>query len=60
MRQNKATEHCPVCKKPMAPVCDGSRPSSFRCLDCDSVDPLKADNVKRWLEGELGRELPQL
>jgi hypothetical protein len=44
----------------MAPVCDGSRPSSFRCLDCDSVDPLKADNVKRWLEGELGRELPQL
>jgi hypothetical protein len=33
---------------------DGSDPRIFRCLDCDSLDPLKADSVKGWLEASWG------
>jgi len=28
---------------------------TFQCFDCEGPDPLKMDQVKGWLAGELGR-----
>ena len=36
----------------------GKGPRTFHCFDCDRPDPLKTDQVKGWLAGELGRTEP--
>jgi len=33
----------------------GKGKRTMRCLDCERPDPLKTDQVKGWLAGELGR-----
>jgi hypothetical protein len=55
-----AIKHCPICNKPMAFLLPsgGAGPRTFQCLDCDREDPLESESVKRWLEGELGRDHP--
>ena len=32
---------------------DGKGQRTFRCFDCDRLDPLKTDKVIRWLKSEL-------
>jgi hypothetical protein len=32
----------------------GKGKRTFQCFDCERPDPLKMDEVKGWLAGELG------
>jgi hypothetical protein len=54
-----AIRYCPHCDKPMvfALPSGGRGQRAFKCLDCDLPDPLESDVTKRWLEGELGRDM---
>jgi hypothetical protein len=52
-------------KRPTCPECGaflilalppgGKGPRTFQCFDCERPDPLKTDQVKGWLAGELGK-----
>jgi uncharacterized Zn finger protein (UPF0148 family) len=42
---------CPHCGSPM--LRDRDRLGRFECAKCDRLDPLKSDQAKGWLQGEL-------
>jgi tRNA(Ile2) C34 agmatinyltransferase TiaS len=45
-RREVSMDRCPQCHKRMKPVLGVSGRTEFQCLQCDKVDPLKADAGK--------------
>ena len=49
-------ENCPRCGKRLkfvlSKVVSGQ---TYKCLECDEIDPLKCQDVKGWLNSELAR-----
>jgi hypothetical protein len=46
---------CPKCNKPLTLALPpgGKGPRAWRCLHCDGPDPLKSEEVERWLNSPL-------
>jgi hypothetical protein len=57
MGQVKQNRDCPQCGRTMW-VASTSRVNgrgALQCLSCEKFDPLRSEQVSRWLNGELGR-----
>lgn len=53
MPKNAPPPTCPKCRKPKHFVLVKTRGRKFRCLNCDSDDPLRSPDVIKLLTGEL-------
>jgi hypothetical protein len=50
------TRICPNCKAPLVLALPrGGGLGKLRCLDCESLDPMKSGKASGWLQGELRR-----